>query len=105
MLHVATWVRAILSWGARAFLVVWVTLLPANARACAVCISWTDGQGSNGGFYWSWLLLTALPFAIVAVIGAWVGWAASRVRQRQAPGRAESARSSSERNDPRGAMT
>jgi hypothetical protein len=26
----------------------------------------------NGGFYWSALLLTALPFAIVAVIGAWV---------------------------------
>ena len=39
-----------------------------------------EGRGLNGGFYWSALLLTALPFAIVAVIGAWVGYAAWRAR-------------------------
>lgn len=48
-------------------------LFPAPARACAVCVGWgSEGQGLNGGFYWSALLLTALPFAVVAVIGIWV---------------------------------
>lgn len=57
-----------------------VALLPADALACSVCVGWTDGQGLNGGFYWSALLLTLLPFAVVAAIGAWAGYSARRGR-------------------------
>ena len=69
--------------GAAALLIAGWTLLPLEARACAVCLGWTDGQGLNGGFYWSALLLTALPFVVVGVIGAWVARAAQNAR----PGR------------------
>ena len=65
--------------GRRAVAVLFLgwALLPLEARACAVCLGWTEGQGLNGGFYWSALLLTALPFVVVAVIGAWLRRAAS----------------------------
>lgn len=63
-----------------AFPMAGVILLPAKARACEVCVTWTQGQGLNGGFYWSALMLTVLPFAVVAVIGAWVGLVAWRAR-------------------------
>ena len=53
-------------------ILVGVVLFPANARACAVCVGWGEGQGLHAGFYWSALLLTTLPFALVAVIGAWL---------------------------------
>jgi hypothetical protein len=53
-------------------------LLPPDAQACSVCVGWSEGQGLNGGFYWSALLLTALPFAVIAAIGAWA-WRAHRV--------------------------
>lgn len=62
-----------------------------RAWACAVCIGWSDGQGLNSGFYSSALLLTALPFAILAVIGAWVGYTVYRARPRHARDRAEPA--------------
>lgn len=88
MLRLRSWIRAIIRWGSATFLMADVVLLPAHARACAVCISWTEGQGLNGGFYWSALLLTALPFVVVAVIGAWVGCAAYRARPRHASGAA-----------------
>ena len=49
-------------------------LAPAIANACAVCLA--DGSSSSDpiarGFYWGILLLMAMPFAIVASIGAWV---------------------------------
>ena len=47
-------------------------LLPADAWACSVCVGWNEGQGLHAGFYVSALLLTALPFAVVAVIGVWL---------------------------------
>lgn len=56
-------------------------LLTRDVQACSVCIGWTEGQGLTGGFYWSALLLTALPFAVVAAIGAWLVRAARRPRQ------------------------
>ena len=60
-----------------ALLAAGATFFPADAEACAVCIGWAEGQGL-GGFYWSALLLTALPFAVIAAIGAWV-WREHRV--------------------------
>ena len=61
-----------------AILIAGLALLPPEAQACSVCLGWTEGQGLNGGFYWSALLLTLLPFAVVAVIGAWVRHALRR---------------------------
>lgn len=49
-----------------------LVFFPTAARACAVCIGWIEDQGPNVGFYWSALLLTALPFALVAGIGVWL---------------------------------
>ena len=57
-------------------------LLPADALACAVCLGWSDGGGLNGGFYWSALLLTALPFAVMGALGLWVDSALRRARRR-----------------------
>lgn len=105
MLHLRSWIRAIIRWGSATFLMAEVVLLPAKARACAVCISWTESRGLNGGFYGSALLLTALPFVVVAVIGAWVGCAAYRARPRQASGAAEPARELAKGDDSRGVMT
>ena len=48
-------------------------LLTRDAHGCAVCLGWTEGQVLTGGFYWSALLLTLLPFAVVAAIGTWIG--------------------------------
>ncbi len=64
--------RAAVWWSAITVLIAGVALLSVDAQACSVCVSWTDGQGLNGGFYWSALLLTALPFVVVAVIGVWL---------------------------------
>jgi hypothetical protein len=59
-------------WKALAILTAGVVLLPLPAWACSVCVSWTEGRGLSAGFYWSALLLTALPFVVVAVIGVWL---------------------------------
>jgi hypothetical protein len=45
-------------------------MAPEHALACAGC--WDLAQGLGAGFYWSYLLLTSLPFAVIAAIGAWV---------------------------------
>ena len=60
-----------------------VTSLAQDAQACAVCVGWTEGQPLNGGFYWSALLLTALPFALVAAVGVCAGRALRRSRERE----------------------
>jgi hypothetical protein len=60
-------------------------LLPPDAQACSVCVGWSEGQGLNGGFYWSALLLTALPFVVVGVIGAWLTRAARLSRSGRSP--------------------
>ena len=78
MLSLASWISATLGWQARIFLMAGVALFPIEAWACSVCIGWTEGRGLNGGFYWSALLLTALPFAVIAAIGAWA-WREHRV--------------------------
>lgn len=72
--------------GAGPLVIAAAAFLPAEAWACSVCVGWTEGQGLNGGFYWSALLLTLLPFTVVAVIGAWLGYAFRRVRSRPATG-------------------
>lgn len=74
-----------------AVLIAGWALLPPEARACSVCLGWSEGQGLNGGFYWSALLLTALPFVVVGVVGAWLTRAARRSRPRQAPANPEPA--------------
>lgn len=53
-------------------------LAPGGAHACAVCVGWADEPAVNVGFYWSALLLTALPFAVAVAIGAWMRAAARR---------------------------
>jgi hypothetical protein len=60
------------AWVAVTFLVAMVGLLVTDAWACAVCVGWAEGQGLHAGFYVSALLLSVLPFALVAVIGAWL---------------------------------
>lgn len=81
MLRRPSRIRATLGREAGCLLSAGVALLPGNAWACAVCVGWTGRQGTDSGFYWSALLLTALPFAVVAVIGAWLVRAARRPRQ------------------------
>lgn len=49
-------------------------LVPAAARACAVC---GTGPGVAGdptarGFYWGILFLMALPFAVAGSVGGWL---------------------------------
>jgi hypothetical protein len=66
-------------------------LLPAVARACAVC---GTGPGVAGdptarGFYWGILFLMAMPFAVAGSIGAWLVyryWRASGGRWEKALG-------------------
>lgn len=58
-------------------------LLSREAWACAVCLGWGDG-GPNWGYYWSWVILTLLPFVVVGVIGAWIWHALRRSTQRGA---------------------
>ncbi len=67
-------------------------LLPTVAQACSVCVGWAEGQGLNGGFYWSALLLTALPFAVIAVIGVWVSRGAWLARSNESQDQREQAR-------------
>ena len=55
-----------------------VTLAPGGAHACAVCVGWGDSGFGTLGFYWSALLLSLLPFSVVAIIGAWVHRASRR---------------------------
>jgi hypothetical protein len=50
---------------------------PSQGLACSVCIGWAQSQGVSG-FYWSALLLTALPFAVIGTIGAWA-WKRLRI--------------------------
>jgi hypothetical protein len=70
-------------WGAAGLL---GTLMPLEAWACAVCIASGDA-GPNWGYYWSWLLLTALPFVLVGAVGAVLGLSRRRGRRppREAP--------------------
>jgi len=56
-------------------------LFPADAWACSVCVGWAEDQGLHAGFYWSALLLTVVPFALVGVIGAWMRYAIWRARK------------------------
>ena len=68
-----------------ALLIAGWTLVPLEARACAVCIGWMGGGDADWGYYWSALLLTLLPFAVVMVIGAWVRHAFLRSPGRGSP--------------------
>ena len=72
-----------------AVLIAGWTLHPLEARACAVCIGWMGGVNADWAYYWSALLLTLLPFAVVMVIGAWVRRALRREAPADAPGRTE----------------
>lgn len=87
MCDVAARIRAIGCWGAGAFLVAGLTFLPTDAWGCAVCIGW-GGSGADRGYFWSWLLLTTLPFALVAVIGAWIRRVLRRPPERRGPSEA-----------------
>ena len=51
-----------------------VLLVPAVARACAVCGLGPDvaGDPTARGFYWGILFLMAMPFAVAGSIGAWL---------------------------------
>jgi heme exporter protein D len=70
---------------AAALLIAGWTLHPLEARACAVCIGWMGGVDADWAYYWSALLLTLLPFAVVAVVAAWVRHAFLRSPRRDAP--------------------
>lgn len=52
-------------------------LRPADAWACAVCISLTK---HDMGFLWSALFLMALPIAMAGVIGGWLYYSYRRSR-------------------------
>src|SRR3972149_2954133 len=64
--------RGMLGRRAAAVVIAGWALFPLEARACSVCIRGAGGADAAWGYYWSALLLTLLPFAVVAVIGAWV---------------------------------
>lgn len=64
-------------------------LVPAAARACAVCGTGPGvvGDPTARGFYWGILFLMALPFAVAGSIGAWLvyrTWRASAGPSRRA---------------------
>src|SRR3990170_4866337 len=75
--------RGMLGRRAVAVLIAGWTLHPLEARACAVCIGWMGGVNADWAYYWSALLLTLVPFAVVMVIGAWI----RRALRREARGR------------------
>jgi len=58
-----------------------VALVSTNAEACSVCVGWPGEQGANVGYYWSAILLTALPFLLVAVFGVWMRHTVRRARE------------------------
>ena len=70
---------------ALAILIAGLAFLPLEAQACSVCIGWTGGADADWRYYWSALLLTLLPFAVVMVIGAWVRHAFLRSPGRGSP--------------------
>jgi hypothetical protein len=80
-------------WVLRFVLIGVAVVVPAAAKACAVC---GTGPGVAGdptarGFYWGILFLMAMPFAITGSIGAWLVyryWRASAGRWRKALGAA-----------------
>jgi len=74
--------------GARILLAAGTALVPRSAPACSAC--WSLDQGLNAGFYWSYLLLTLLPFAVAGVIGVWVAHTLWRETRHQASGIPES---------------
>jgi hypothetical protein len=49
-------------------------LVPAVARACAVCGAGPDvaGDPTARGFYWGVLFLMAMPFAVFGSIAGWL---------------------------------
>ena len=63
-----------------------LVFLPGRILACPVCFGWTDPQVSKAGFYWSFLLLTVLPFALLGGIGGWVIYSTRRSRLRPRTG-------------------
>jgi len=72
---------------AAALLIAGWALLPLEARACAICIGWAGGGDADWGYYWSALLLTLLPFVVVALVGGWIRRALRR--EARARGRTE----------------
>ena len=56
-------------WLGGALVILGGALRPADAWACAVCISLTK---HDMGFLWSALFLMALPIAMAGVIGGWL---------------------------------
>lgn len=61
---------------------LWAWSAPAHrlAEACSVCIGpGSEERGLTAGFYWSALLLTALPFALAGLIGVWLRRATGRL--------------------------
>ena len=70
-----------------AVLIGWWALLPLEAGACAICIGWAGGGDADWGYYWSALLLTLLPFVVVALVGGWIRRALRR--EARARGRTE----------------
>ncbi len=66
-------------------------LLPAVAKACAVCGigPGVEGDPTARGFYWGILFLMAMPFVVTGSIGAWLVyryWRASAGHWRKALG-------------------
>ncbi len=70
---------------AAALLIAGSALLPLEARACTVCLGWRGGGDADWGYYWSALLLTLLPFVVVALVGGLI----RRALRREARGRTE----------------
>jgi hypothetical protein len=57
-------------------------LVPAVARACAVCGTGPGivGDPTARGFYWGILFLMALPFVVAGSIGGWLVYRIWRAR-------------------------
>lgn len=55
------------------FLLAGILLLPALAQACPNCFAAvSDGTRLDAGWFWSFLLLLAMPAAVVGSIGGWI---------------------------------
>jgi hypothetical protein len=79
--------RRLASGTARAVLGIVALLGPVAAEACATCIGGGgEGAGLNPGFYWSAVVLTALPFVAMVVAGAWLHRQLSATGRHRVPG-------------------
>jgi hypothetical protein len=46
---------------------------PLRALACSSCIGWLKDRALwDSGFLWSTVLIMAMPFAVIGVIGGWI---------------------------------